>query len=899
MNHTSPYLSEVAQYYADPNSSEHSYRTAFQNYLATIFPADQGYFIQQDAKAIDGNKPDHIILRNQVPLLYIEVKKVGEDLDKIEKGSQADRYFGYTNLIISDYVEFRFFRNGQRYNEAIKLADIHKSTRTLSVHSDRGDHLARTITDFVSEQKEPITRASHLAKIMGGKAQRIRDNVIALLASDSDRKADLEKMQRFIKDHLIAEFTTTDFADMYAQTLVYGLFAARYNDTTLDDFSRQEARSLIPATNPFLQSFFDHISGPSFPRRLEIIVDEFCVVFSHANVRTLMEEYFKQMTLDGGAKESPDPVIHFYEDFLREYNPKKKMEMGVFYTPLPVVRFIIRGLDDLLKREFGIHDGLADTATVDQVISHQNDKGNVVQETRTLHRVQVLDVAVGTGTFLNETIRFIHEAKQSQQGRWGAYVNDYLLPRLHGFELMMASYTIAHLKLAMTLGQTGVQNFDKRIGVYLSNTLDTPHDQKLQGDLFGVVDSIARESQLASEVKTDRPIMVVLGNPPYSGISQNKHYTDNDVYKVEPGGKEKLQERKHWLDDDYVKFIRFAESMIEKNGEGVIGMITAHGYLDNPTFRGMRWHLRNTFDRIYVVDLHGSTRNQNNHEVDENVFDIMTGTAIIFAVKKRNDIKTKTKVYRADIYGKRSAKFQLLDKTLTLKDINWSEISTTDSTWSQKKDGWENYQKGVCLSNLFQKVSMGFATARDKTTIQFSKKDIEKIFDDFSTETEEKIRDKYALGKDSRDWQVKTAIRDIKKSSDENLILVDYRPFDFRWTCYTGNSKGFYASPQPNINYHLRKNNIALNITKRDRDILPKVFCLRDRQINLISLLRTTVMYYPSTSTPTPVSEWRIWMRRWCEVSRASSARRRPRISSTMSTPFYTRRHTAPSTRSF
>jgi len=365
MNHASTYLSEVAHFYTDENSSEHSYRTAFQNYLATIFPASDGYTIQQDAKAIDGNKPDYIVLRDKVPLLYIEVKKVGEDLDKIEKSSQADRYFGYTNLIISDYVEFRFFRNGQRYNEPILLADTHKPSRTLSLRPERGEYLARTIADFVSEQKEPITRATHLAKIMGGKAQRIRDNVIALLESDSDRKSELEKMQRFIKNHLIAEFTTEDFADMYAQTLVYGLFAARYNDTTLDTFSRQEARTLIPATNPFLQSFFDHISGSAFPRRLEILVDELCVVFAHADVRTLMEEYFKQMTLDGGAVEAPDPVIHFYEDFLREYDPKKKMEMGVFYTPLPVVRFIVRGLDDLLKREFGITDGLADTTTIE------------------------------------------------------------------------------------------------------------------------------------------------------------------------------------------------------------------------------------------------------------------------------------------------------------------------------------------------------------------------------------------------------------------------------------------------------------------------------------------------------------------------------------------------------
>src|SRR3989344_4903861 len=301
------YLSEVAHYFADENSSEHSYRTAFQNYLATIFPESGGYKIQQDAKAIDGNKPDYIILKNNVPLLYIEVKKVGEDLNKIEQSSQADRYFGYTNLIISDYVEFRFFRNGQRYDEAVSLGDIHKKARSLSLKPENAERLERTIVDFVASQKEPIKSGKHLAKIMGGKAQRIRDNVIAFLQIEGDNKQELLRMRAFIKEHLIENFSDDDFADMYAQTLVYGLFAARYNDETPDDFSRQEARELVPATNPFLRSFFDHISGNTFPKRLEIIVDELCMVFAHADVKMLMEDYFKVTSLFGETNKRNPP----------------------------------------------------------------------------------------------------------------------------------------------------------------------------------------------------------------------------------------------------------------------------------------------------------------------------------------------------------------------------------------------------------------------------------------------------------------------------------------------------------------------------------------------------------------------------------------------------------------
>lgn len=421
-NHIHAYLADIVRYFNDPQSSEMSYRSAFQNYLESIFPKEEKYHVQHDAKAEKGNKPDYIILRDKVPLLYIEVKKVGEDLDKIEKSSQATRYFGYTNLIISDYTEFRFYRNGEKYNEHIHLAEVNVKAHTLTEHPENVERFLRTIRDFIQSQKEPIRSGKHLAKIMGGKAQRIRDNVIAFLESEKTEKDELVRMMRFIKEHLILNFSEDDFADMYAQTLVYGLFAARYNDTTLSDFSRAEARELVPKTNPFLQHFFDHISGASFPKPLIVIVDELCVVFEHADVRALMEEYFKSTTLFGEESESPDPVIHFYEDFLREYNPAKKMEMGVFYTPLPVVRFIVRGIDDILKNEFGIARGLADNSTTTITLKAKNDKGKVVEMKKDVHRVQMLDVAVGTGTFLNETIKHIEATFKGNEGRWGAYV---------------------------------------------------------------------------------------------------------------------------------------------------------------------------------------------------------------------------------------------------------------------------------------------------------------------------------------------------------------------------------------------------------------------------------------------------------------------------------------------
>ncbi len=779
------YLSSVESYFHDVSSSEMSYRTAFQNYLSSVFPASGHFHIQHDPKAQSGNKPDFIVLKDDVPLLYIEVKKVGEDLNKIEKSSQASRYFGYTNLIISDYCEFRFYRNGEPYDEHLRLATVDVKRGTFIPHPGQGERLARTMHDFVESQKEPIKSGAHLARIMGGKAQRIRDNVIAFLESTSQEKDELERMMRFIRENLITTFTTTDFADMYAQTIVYGLFAARYNDPTADTFNRQEARSLIPKTNPFLQSFFDHIAGTSFPRRLSVIVDELCTVFTHADVKALMEEYFKNKDVNA---DLPDPVIHFYEDFLREYDPQKKMEMGVFYTPLPVVRFIIRGIDDLLKREFGISKGIADNSRIERSTTVL-DKGKEKRVDIDTHRVQLLDVATGTGTFLNETITHIHESQKGAQGRWGAYVEDDLLPRLHGFELMMASYTIAHLKIAMTLKHTGLNDLKHRLGVYLTNTLDEAHDIPLIHSLFGAVESIAEESRLASRVKREYPIMVVMGNPPYSGESMNPHYTANDAYKVEPGGKEKLKEKNSkWINDDYVKFIRFAETMIEKNGEGIVGMITSHGYIDNPTFRGMRWHLRDTFDAIYVLDLHGNSNKKETTQdggKDENVFDIKTGVSIFFGIKKRLGDKKKRKplatIFKADLFGLRSEKFEALTMG-TVDTIVWNELPENADTWKVEGEGKSDYLQGFSVAELFPINTVGIVTSRDAFVIDQSKDVLAKRIEDFLMISPNEAVRKYALGENQK-WKIVNAQKHTFDA--HNIVPISYRPFDQKYIYYS------------------------------------------------------------------------------------------------------------------
>ena len=815
------YFQTIQRHFKSPSSSEYTYRTAFENFLQQIFKNDRIQEIKHEASTGDQNKPDFIILENKVPNLYIECKDVPVNLDKIEKSDQAARYFGYENLIITNYIEFRLYRHGRPYCSPIHLGKIDAKNRTITPNPAALESLKKVILGFFASHKEAITSGQHLAEIMGGKALRIRENIAqSMQKEDGATATEMQKIMEYLREHLIADLSAQDFADMYAQTLVYGLFAARYNDKTLEDFSRAEARELVPATNPLLRDFFAHIATDRFPASLALLVDELCEVFRHADIPKLLADFYQK------EKDNKDPIIHFYEDFLHEYDRKKKMKMGVFYTPEPVVDFIVRGVDDLLKTELGIANGLADaekkTVNIRQKLNEEKEK--VVQ--KDLHRVQVLDIATGTGTFLDKVVQHIAKGFKGQEGMLGHYIHEHLIPRLHGFELMMASYTIAHLKLGITLQNLGLANAKQRLGVYLTNTLEKAKKTVMQASLFGVTETIAKESEQAGKIKNDLPILCVIGNPPYSGESMNGFYTENDVYKVEPGGKEKLKERNSkWINDDYVKFMRFAESLIEKNSSGgIVGMITAHGYIDNPTFRGMRWHLEQTFDKIFVLDLHGNSRKKEtapNGGKDENVFDIMTGVSVFFGVKKpaeKGARKKPAEVFVADAWGLRAQKFAQLDAAKSLGDIKLKKLPAASEIWKPEPRGKKEYEKGFSVAELFPENSVGVVTARDEFTIHQSKEKVSETIESFLNLEDETARETFQLGKDVRDWKVAYAKKDLKEYYPEKgeFAQISYRPFDNRWTFYTGKSKGFHCYPRPKIMQHfLRGENVGLVFCKQ------------------------------------------------------------------------------------
>jgi len=810
----SQYLDEVTEQFYSGHAIEHAYRPA----LKALMSSFDDTVAVNDPKHSEHGAPDFIFLKKSNTKIikgYAEAKDITVSLDKTEKTNQMQRYGGYANLFLTDYLEFRFFKNGEKY-QTISLG--HVKDGKLYKTAENGEQLARELQAFLELPPEKIRSGRRLAEIMGGKAHRIRDNVVQYLKEDDDKSAELLKIYEMMKKLLVHDLSEEKFADMYAQTLVYGLFVARYGDSTPDTFSRAEARDLVPASNPFLRHFFDHIVGPNFDVRLGYIVDELCEVFAVSNVQEIVH---KHLRIQDQTNDTKDPIIHFYEDFLQEYDPAERKKMGAYYTPIPVVKYIVRQVDKILKEDFGLSGGLASTDTVQyhvetgQDLRHDRRTKAPTHQTLTVPRVQVLDPAVGTATFLNETIKFIYEGFKGQEGRWPGYVNDNLLKRLHGFELMMAPYTIAHLKLGMTLKETGVEKLNDRLGVYLTNTLEEGVPQQPDLFSFGLAEAVSEESRLAAEVKSERPVMVVMGNPPYSVSSNNK---SKWIQNLIADYKKDLNERKINLDDDYIKFIRFAEEMIAKNGSGVVAMITNNSYIDGTAHREMRKHLLQTFDKVYVLDLHGNTKKQEtalDGGKDENVFDIQQGVGIILAVKTGQEQVRLAEVYYAELYGTRKSKFDDLSESASKFD----KIEVTAPHYFYKPIDHsliDDYGMGIALNELFLVGDSGVETQRDGFIIGDSPAIVKKRMNDLISLSDIELRVKYKLAPDGRNWKVSTASADIGSAVEDNRIKpILYRPFDIRFTYYTGTTSGVAAWPRRRTMSNMLFENIGLIYTRR------------------------------------------------------------------------------------
>jgi predicted helicase len=711
------YIKTVSKRLQSGISREHSYRGDLEILIRELVEGVE--ITNEPANVTDCGNPDYVITKGKIPVGYIEAKDIGKDLNSKSYKEQFGRYKkALDNLIITDYVWFQFFQNGELVHE-IRIGDIeNNSVKPIPENYSKFENL---IKDFCTHIGQTIKSSKKLAEMMAGKARLLQDILERAITSDEETQENTSLKGQYdtFKQILIHDLKPKGFADIYAQTLAYGMFAARLHDTSLNDFSRQEAAELIPKSNPFLRKLFGYVAGPDIDERIVRTVENLAEVFRATNVEQLLKNF-------GKSTQTNDPIIHFYETFLAKYDPKLRKARGVWYTPEPVVNFIVRAVDDVLKTEFNLPQGLADTSKIKIKVKTDNVnksfKSGYKEVEKEIHKVQILDPATGTGTFLAEVVNHIYNKNfTTMQGAWSGYVEEHLIPRLNGFELLMASYAMAHLKLDMLLTETGYKSTkNERLNIYLTNSLEEHHPDT--GTLFS--NWLSSEANEANHIKRDTPVMCVIGNPPYSGESANKGDWIMDLmqdYKKEPGGKEKLKERNpKWINDDYVKFLRYGQHFIEKNGSGVLAFINPHGFLDNPTFRGMRWNLLKTYDKIYTIDLHGNAKKKEvcpDGSADQNVFDIMQGVAITIFVKTGNKkVNQLGKVYHYDLFGKREFKYDFLWKN-SLKTINYIELpNKTPNYFMVQKDFAleDDYNNGFSMNKLFSINSVGIVTSKDK-----------------------------------------------------------------------------------------------------------------------------------------------------------------------------------------
>ena len=736
-------------------------------------------FTQEPRRIDQIGRPDFIARDELLPLGYIETEAYGRDLNNLtgHAATQNTRFIeNLDNFILTNFVEFRLYTDGQ--------------LRSTANVEDSIENLERLLERFLSADRVQIRTPEALAKHL---ARRTRELQIQIETTLTDENSQIYSMFSAFKEHLLATLTPDDFADMYAQTLVYGLFAARCILPNGTNFLRHTAAATLPKSNPFLSQLFHHVDSPTLEKNVTYILDDIEILLRNVSKEMLRTAFSVQTHLE-------DPVIHFYETFLAEYDPDRRVERGVYYTPPQVISYIVRSVDSLLKTKLNKPDGLADDNTL------------------------ILDPATGTGGFLLAVLDHIREYVTTNYGTgdWNQYVNAELVKRLFGFELLVAPYTIAHLKLSLFLQEQGWQATE-RLGIYLTNTLEEPVERT---ERLPFAEFISEEANAAVSVKRDKPLLLILGNPPYPQDSANPSREGRSLtfigeliedYKPTDGKLLGIKDQTKFLQADYVKFIRWAQWRIDKNGEGIIGYIVNNNFLDGATFRRMRQSLMKSFNAIYCFNLHGGSRIGEiapEAQTDENVFDIKQGVTILLCVKEPNN-PTPANIYYTDLWGLREEKYKALSETdvQTNKGHTFQPTSPYYYFIPRKVEAQKEYEKkSKKITDIFQTSSIGILTARDKLTIHWTAEQLHETVKDFVSLPEDEARQKYKLQKDTQDWKVHLAQADLRNHPDveQHTQLINYRPYDTRWTYYTGQSRGFHCAPRPLIMPYLQEANLAL-----------------------------------------------------------------------------------------
>ena len=775
-------------------ATEHTLRGALENLLNAIAAAESPNVTIIHEPKQDKTKlgaPDFKIKLNETILGYLETKPIGENLDTVLQSAQIAKYKRLSgNLILTDYLEWLWLRDGRIIKRETLCYPSDAGNRKARLDPDKAEKVATLLADFLSVPPDKLGNTNTLSRALAVRCHDLRDFLLEELERQEKEHQEgrLYGLYAVFKKEVFQELALKEFADAFAQTLGYGLFLAKLNAGELTAVTLGNAKRHIPTNFALLRelvNFLDELDQDEY-QGIRWLVEEILSIMNALDLTAIHEDlaFTKRQSRQSAPTEderllfAKDPYVYFYEDFLKAYDKDTRKGRGVYYTPPPVVNFIVRAVHDILKDTFGITQGLADRK-----------------------RVTVLDFATGTGTFLLEVLQQIFETVS--EGIRAQIVKEHVLKNLYGFEYLIAPYTVAHLKLSQFLRDKGyAMQPGERLNIYLTNTLEPIEPQRNL-----LLPALSREVEAAQAIK-DKPILVITGNPPYSGHSKNKGkwITDLiDTYK-QVDGKPLGEKNPKWLQDDYVKFIRFAQWKMEQVEEGVVGIITNHSFLDNPTFRGMRQSLMHTFNQMYLMDLHGNTKKKERTPEggkDENVFDIEQGVAISLLVKKKG---LSPAVYHADLWGNRQGKYRALIETE--KDtVEWTELHPSSPFYlfiPQDEALREEYEQGRSLRDIFVVNNSGIVSKRDKIAFHFEQEDLYGVLRDFRDLEEQVLREKYNF-RDSRDGKIDFVKKHIQDYGikDQYVRLCLYRPFDSRWTYHTDKSKGFLGWPVYEVMRHM------------------------------------------------------------------------------------------------
>ena len=793
--------------------TEHSHRSNLQQLLESI-ASPKTKVLHEPKREGKFGSPDFKITQVESIIGYVENKKMEENLDKILKTDQIKKYQALSdNILITNYIEWIWIKDGkvQQRETLCFLTDIEDKRKKLD--TEKVQEVEKLIKSFFSQAPKEIADAKKLAEALAIRAKLLKDFLLEELQRQEKEHNEgrLFQLYETFKSFVFHELTIEEFADAFAQNLAYGLFLAKLNADT-NSVNLYNAKKYIPASFELIReivNFLDELDNEEY-RETKWIVEEVLTIMNNLDLRAIHESLSftkKKKDKDSDDIIIKDPYVYFYEDFLASYDKQLRKSKGVYYTPPPVVNFIVRSIDEILKKSFKIKDGLADR-----------------------NKVTVLDFATGTGTFLVEVLQKIFENLPKGSGKKDLLIKEHVLKNIFGFEYLIAPYTIAHLKLSQFLKDNDYDlKAKERLQIFLTNTL-APIDVQQK---IPLLPALTEESKQAQEVK-DKPILVITGNPPYSKKSKNNDpWIVNlvDAYKYVDG--KRSREKQSWFRDDYIKFIRFAQDKMDKVEEGIVGVITNHAFINNVTMPGMRQSLMKTFDQIYIVNLNGSAKQEGKLPdgiiKDENVFDIEQGVAISFFIKRKGLDK---KVLYTDFWGARRDKY-LTCLEESIGSIDWTELApkTPDYYFIPKDEQHKSeYDSFYSVADIFKIYSLPLMTGNDKITIHFSRQTLEKTLKIFAEKSVEQIKTEFKIEKDSSNWTVSKAKTDAvnTKASKVYYRNILYRPFDERLTFYNGNNNGFHSRPQFKVCKNMLFENIGLLLPRQiSKNQFRHVFCTR------------------------------------------------------------------------